>query len=95
MGEVHLSCPLPGCACLPADIGAAAEGLPSTGGRPRTASTLVNSCEVACIGRARHFLGYSTSSSSACPYTDGHVVTINGNIIGDKLDLTTEPSAYS
>jgi hypothetical protein len=56
--------------CLPADIGAAAEGLPSTADRPRTACTLVNSCEVACIGETRHFRSYSTSSSSACPYTD-------------------------
>jgi len=55
--------------CLPADIGAAAEGLLSTADRPRTASTLVNSCEEACIGKTRHFRGCSTSSSSACPYT--------------------------
>jgi hypothetical protein len=81
--------------CLPADIGAAAEGLPSTADRQRTASTLGNSCEVACIGKTLHFRGCSTSSSSACPYTDRHVVTIYGNINGDRLDLTTEPSGYS
>jgi hypothetical protein len=33
--------------CLPADIGAAAEGLSVTADPPRTASTLVKSCEVA------------------------------------------------
>lgn len=81
--------------CLPADIGAAAEGLPSTVDRPRSASTMVNSCEVACIGKTRHFRGCSTSSSSACPYTDRHVVTICGNINRDRLDLTTEPSGYN
>jgi hypothetical protein len=78
--------------CLPADVGAAAERLPSTADRRRTASTLVNSCEVVCIGKTGHFRGCSTSSSSAYPYTDRHVVTICGNINGDRLDLTTKPS---
>jgi hypothetical protein len=78
--------------CLPADVGAAAEGLPSTADRPRTASALVNSCVVACIGKTRHFRGCSTSSSSAYPYADRHVVTICGNVNEDRLDLTTEPS---
>jgi hypothetical protein len=55
--------------CLPADI-AAAVGLPSTADRPWTASTLVNSCEVACTGKTQHFRCCSTSFSSACPYTD-------------------------